>query len=148
MSILSDTKWNEVIMEALNKGQKEATDIWQRSQNDRGQVEFENLVDSYLKMFMPEAQVCLSSRFGFTLSDYRKDCSRGPRLALFRYIFRHHGYQQNGDRSLVAEVIALLQTSWKVITLLISFTNFDERDNGKVNKPLEAAMVLWRHIRR
>lgn len=57
VAILSDTKWNDIIMEALNKGQKEASDVWQKAQNDRGQVEYENLVDCYLKQFMPEVQV-------------------------------------------------------------------------------------------
>lgn len=56
-AILSDTKWNEIIMEALNKGQREATDVWKQAQGNRDVVEFENLVDVYLKKFMPEIQV-------------------------------------------------------------------------------------------
>jgi hypothetical protein len=58
-SILADTQWNDIIMDALNKGQEAASDIWARAKNEKGQVEFENLVDAYLRKFIPEVQVSL-----------------------------------------------------------------------------------------
>jgi len=61
-NLLADTKWNDIIMEALNKGQQEAQDVWNAARkagksSNADAVLFEDLVDAYLKKFMPEVQI-------------------------------------------------------------------------------------------